>query len=175
MATPEISAHDPHHGMRPRGNPALQQALGRTQGSRADKIMGKYAAPEEVLELPGSCYACGVEGTTKMFQTSIPFFKVGSFGQQHPVCTACWQLLCLGGEGATPVFHTSMSFFREGRPRPPMCSELLAAVLLGWCGRHYCVPHQHALLQGGAASFSNVQRLRCTAFWAATSTVKGNN
>ena len=76
MATPEISAHDPHHGARPRGNPALQQALGRTQGDRADRIMGKYAAPEEVLELPGSCYACGVEGTTKMFQTSIPFFKV---------------------------------------------------------------------------------------------------
>lgn len=78
VTTPEISAHDPHHGARPKGNPALQQALGRTQGDRADKIMGKYAAPEEVLELPGSCYACGVEGTTKMFRTSIPFFKVSS-------------------------------------------------------------------------------------------------
>ena len=114
MATPEISAHDPHHGARPRGNPALRQALGRTQGDRADKIMGKYAAPEEVLELPGSCYACGVEGTTKMFKTSIPFFKVSSFSQQHPVSTACWQLLCLGVEGTTTVLHTSRSFLKGG-------------------------------------------------------------
>ena len=89
VAAPEISAYDPHHGAHPRGNPALQQALGRTQGDRVDKIMGKYAAPEEVLELPGSCYACGVEGTTKMFQTSIPFFKVSTSRQQHLASAAC--------------------------------------------------------------------------------------
>lgn len=38
--------------------------------------MSKYTAPDEVLELPGHCLACNAEAVTRVFQTSIPYFKV---------------------------------------------------------------------------------------------------
>lgn len=33
-------------------------------------------APEEVIELPGHCMACNGEAQTRIFKTSIPYFKV---------------------------------------------------------------------------------------------------
>lgn len=44
-------------------------------GAHAEALISRYAAPEEVLELPSSCSACGVPSTTRMFKTDIPFFK----------------------------------------------------------------------------------------------------
>ena len=38
--------------------------------------MSKYTAPEEVIEMPGHCLACNAEAVTRVFQTSIPYFKV---------------------------------------------------------------------------------------------------
>lgn len=32
--------------------------------------------PDEVIELPGHCMACNGDATTRVFQTSIPYFKV---------------------------------------------------------------------------------------------------
>ena len=72
----EIGEHDPHHGPRAVGASALQKALARIQGDKAEQIMSKYTAPEEVLELPGHCMACNAEAVTRVFQTSIPYFKV---------------------------------------------------------------------------------------------------
>ena len=37
--------------------------------------MSRYAAPEEVMEMPGHCGACGAPTTTRMYRTEIPFFK----------------------------------------------------------------------------------------------------
>ena len=31
--------------------------------------------PEQVIELPGRCFACGAECVTRMHNTHIPFFK----------------------------------------------------------------------------------------------------
>ena len=36
-------------------------------------------APDEVIEMPGHCMACNGEATTRVFQTSIPYFKVHFF------------------------------------------------------------------------------------------------
>lgn len=72
----KIGGHDPHHGPRAVGASALQKALARIQGDKAEQIMSKYTAPEEVLELPGHCMACNAEAVTRVFQTSIPYFKV---------------------------------------------------------------------------------------------------
>ena len=38
--------------------------------------MSKYTAPEEVIELPGHCMACNADAVTRVFETSIPYFKV---------------------------------------------------------------------------------------------------
>ena len=74
----EIDASDPHHGPGAVGASALQKALARIQGDKAEKIMSKYTAPDEVIELPGHCMACNAEAVTRVFQTSIPYFKVCS-------------------------------------------------------------------------------------------------
>jgi len=58
------------------GASALQKALARIQGDKAEKIMSKYTAPEEVIELPGHCMACNADAVTRVFETSIPYFKV---------------------------------------------------------------------------------------------------
>ncbi|KAL0044427.1 hypothetical protein WJX82_005915 [Trebouxia sp. C0006] len=71
----EIDASDPHHGPRAVGASALQKALARIQGDKAEKIMSKYTAPEEVIELPGHCMACNADAVTRVFETSIPYFK----------------------------------------------------------------------------------------------------
>ncbi|KAL3137445.1 hypothetical protein ABBQ32_006965 [Trebouxia sp. C0010 RCD-2024] len=71
----EIAADDPHHGPGAVGASALQKALARIQGDKAEQIMSKYTAPDEVLELPGHCLACNAEAVTRVFQTSIPYFK----------------------------------------------------------------------------------------------------
>lgn len=36
-------------------------------------------APDEVIEMPGHCMACNGEAVTRVFQTSIPYFKVHFF------------------------------------------------------------------------------------------------
>lgn len=72
----EIGADDPHHGPGAVGASALQKALARIQGDKAEKIMSKYTAPDEVIEMPGHCMACNAEAVTRVFQTSIPYFKV---------------------------------------------------------------------------------------------------
>jgi len=63
------------------GAPSLPRpryrGLARLSGAGAEALLARYAAPEEVLELPCSCAACGAPGTTRMYQTDIPFFKVG--------------------------------------------------------------------------------------------------
>lgn len=82
----EISADDPHHGPGAVGASALQKALARIQGDKAEQIMSKYTAPDEVLELPGHCLACNAEAVTRVFQTSIPYFKV--------LCASFTGILC---------------------------------------------------------------------------------
>lgn len=47
----------------------------RLQGTSAEAILQRYTAPEEVLEMPGHCGACGAPCMTRMYQTDIPFFK----------------------------------------------------------------------------------------------------
>ena len=37
--------------------------------------MSRSAAPEEVMEMPGHCGACGGPTVTRMYRTRIPFFK----------------------------------------------------------------------------------------------------
>jgi len=46
------------------------------RGASAEAILQRYTAPEEVLEMPGHCGACGASSVTRMYQTKIPFFKV---------------------------------------------------------------------------------------------------
>ncbi len=53
-------------------------------GAHAEALISRYAAPEEVLELPSSCSACGVPSTTRMFKTDIPFFKARPQGPCRP-------------------------------------------------------------------------------------------
>jgi len=71
----EIHPDDPHHGHAPLGAAAAHRALARLEGERAEKVMSRYAAPEEVMEMPGHCGACGGPTTTRMYRTEIPFFK----------------------------------------------------------------------------------------------------
>ena len=71
----EIHPDDPHHGHAPVGAAAAHRALARLEGDRAEKVMSRYAAPEEVMEMPGHCGACGAPTTTRMYRTEIPFFK----------------------------------------------------------------------------------------------------
>ncbi len=47
----------------------------RMRGDSAEAILRRYTAPEEVLEMPGHCGACGAPCMTRMYQTEIPFFK----------------------------------------------------------------------------------------------------
>lgn len=74
-AAPEIAPDDPHHGDAPLGAAAAHRALARLGGDDVDTVLSRYSAPEEVLEMPGHCGACGAPTTTRMFQTRIPFFK----------------------------------------------------------------------------------------------------
>lgn len=71
----EIHPDDPHHGHAPVGAAAAHRALARLEGERAERVMSRYAAPEEVMEMPGHCGACGAPTTTRMYRTEIPFFK----------------------------------------------------------------------------------------------------
>ena len=71
----EIHPDDPHHGHAPVGAAAAHRALARLEGDRAERVMSRYAAPEEVMEMPGHCGACGGPTTTRMYRTEIPFFK----------------------------------------------------------------------------------------------------
>jgi len=61
-------------------------------GAHAEALISRYAAPEEVLELPSSCSACGVPSTTRMFKTDIPFFKACPQGPCRP-CAVMAHLL----------------------------------------------------------------------------------
>ena len=72
----EITPGNPHHGAQPLGAAAAHAALARMHGANAEAVMARYIAPEDVLELPGHCSACGAVAATRMYQTSIPFFKV---------------------------------------------------------------------------------------------------
>lgn len=45
-------------------------------GAEESGLVQRYAAPEEVVELPSHCSACGSPSTARMYQTHIPFFKV---------------------------------------------------------------------------------------------------
>jgi len=74
-SAPEIAPDDPHHGATPLGAAAAHRALARLGGDDAAAVIARYTAPEEVMELPGRCGACGARTTTRMFQTRIPFFK----------------------------------------------------------------------------------------------------
>ena len=47
----------------------------RMRGDSAEALLRRYTAPEEVMEMPGHCGACGAPCMTRMFQTEIPFFK----------------------------------------------------------------------------------------------------
>lgn len=70
-----ISADNPHHGAAPIGAAAAHRAFARLEGEAADAAVSRYAAPEEVVELPGHCAACSATTTTRMYATRIPFFK----------------------------------------------------------------------------------------------------
>lgn len=103
----EIEASDPHHGPGAVGASALQKALARIQGDKAEKIMSKYTPPDEVIELPGHCLACNADAVTRVFQTSIPYFKASTYSVSVPArlmcaevtafmlnchkCLVCWQ------------------------------------------------------------------------------------
>ena len=50
----------------------------RMRGDSAEAILRRYTAPEEVMEMPGHCGACGAPCMTRMYQTEIPFFKACS-------------------------------------------------------------------------------------------------
>ncbi|MCJ1461843.1 hypothetical protein MMC07_000442 [Pseudocyphellaria aurata] len=84
---PEIAASDPHHGHRAVGAAAAHAALAKLQGADAEAVMARYTAPEDVLELPGHCSACGASCATRMYQTSIPFFKSQTLLGQAPVAS----------------------------------------------------------------------------------------
>lgn len=72
---PEISPDDPHHGHAPLGAVAAHKAFARLNGPAAEALLSRYAAPEEVLVFPGHCGACGGATETRVYQTTIPFFK----------------------------------------------------------------------------------------------------
>ena len=88
LAQAEIGPNDPHHGPGAVGASALQKALARIQGDKAERIMSKYTAPDEVIELPGHCMACNAEAVTRVFQTSIPYFKVRLLSSRSSAATA---------------------------------------------------------------------------------------
>ena len=54
------------------------RGLAQLRGAGAEALLARYAAPEEVMELPSRCAACGAPCTTRMFQCDIPFFKARS-------------------------------------------------------------------------------------------------
>ena len=87
MQNPEIAPENPHHGHAPVGAAAAHAALARMQGANAEAVMARYSAPEDVFELPGHCSACGAACATRMYQISIPFFKVRLHCPKH--CSAC--------------------------------------------------------------------------------------
>ncbi|CAL8462641.1 g2174 [Coccomyxa elongata] len=74
-ALPEIAEDDVHHGAAPIGAAAAHRGLARMQGAAESALIQRYAAPEEVVELPSHCSACGSPSTARMYQTHIPFFK----------------------------------------------------------------------------------------------------
>lgn len=51
------------------------RGLAKLDGQHAADFLAQYTTPEEVMELPGSCYVCHEPTATRMFMTSIPFFK----------------------------------------------------------------------------------------------------
>ena len=56
-------------------HPGCGRGLAQLRGAGAEALLARYAAPEEVMELPSRCAACGAPCTTRMFQCDIPFFK----------------------------------------------------------------------------------------------------
>ena len=59
------------------------------EGRDASTLFDRYGAPEEVLEMPSHCGACGADCTARMFQTHIPFFKV-----RRSIKTSSCLMLC---------------------------------------------------------------------------------
>lgn len=57
------------------GAAAAHRAFARLEGPAAEALMARYTPPEEVMELPGHCAACGGGTTTRVYRTQIPFFK----------------------------------------------------------------------------------------------------
>ncbi|GMH38203.1 hypothetical protein BSKO_06087 [Bryopsis sp. KO-2023] len=73
---PEIRPDDPYHGVNAMGTGATRRAFAKLEGDVSNSaLLSRYAAPEEVMVLPGVCLACGREADTKMFPMTIPFFK----------------------------------------------------------------------------------------------------
>ena len=50
------------------GAVAAKTALAKLEGGTAVAVLDKYAAPEEVIVLPGTCAACMMPADTRMFQ-----------------------------------------------------------------------------------------------------------
>ena len=57
------------------GAAAAARTVARFKGKDVAEVLGRYTAPDEVIELPGSCHACGDACGTRMYRTEIPFFK----------------------------------------------------------------------------------------------------
>lgn len=64
---PAADVTDPHHGPAPRGAVAAHRGLVKMEGASAVAVLDKYAAPEEIIVLPGRCAACLGEADTRMF------------------------------------------------------------------------------------------------------------
>jgi zinc finger protein len=102
-AEPEIHPDDPHHGPAPLGAAAAHRAFARLEGPAAEALMARYTPPEEVLELPGHCAACGGGTTTRVYRTTIPFFKEVIL--MADACDACGyrNAEVKGGGGVPPL------------------------------------------------------------------------
>lgn len=66
------------------GAAAAARTVARFRGKDVAEVLGRYTAPDEVIELPGSCHACGDSCATRMYRTEIPFFKASQLPSQVP-------------------------------------------------------------------------------------------
>lgn len=76
--------------------PGCGRGLAQLRGAGAEALLARYAAPEEVMELPSRCAACGAPCTTRMFQCDIPFFKARSARLALPRSLAEFKRFALG-------------------------------------------------------------------------------